>query len=98
MHELELKVEKERALFAAELEAAANKHDLKVASLGKHSPPDKASAFDPGRNIRCAPFQEKEVNKYLAHFEKVADSLNWPKDTVRGLTRGRMLISEFCTA
>ena len=27
------------------------------------------------------PFQEKEVDKYLAHFEKVADSLNWPKES-----------------
>ena len=23
---------------------------------------------------------EKEVDKYFAHFEKVADSLNWPKE------------------
>ena len=27
------------------------------------------------------PFQEKEVDKYFAHFEKVADSLNWPKES-----------------
>ena len=26
-------------------------------------------------------FQEKEVDKYFAHFEKVADSLNWPKES-----------------
>ena len=25
------------------------------------------------------PFQEKEVDKYFLHFEKVATSLNWPK-------------------
>ena len=43
-----------------------------MASLGKHSPSDKASAFDPARNIRLVPpFQEKEV----------ADSLNWPKES-----------------
>ena len=53
-----------------------------MASLGKHSPSDKASAFDPARNIRLVPpFQEKEVDKYFAHFEKVADSLNWPKES-----------------
>ena len=51
-------------------------------SLGKQSPSDRASVFDPGRNIRLVPpFQEKEVDKYFAHFEKVADSLNWPKES-----------------
>ena len=80
--ELELKAEKEKALLAAELEAAARKHELKMASLGKHAPSDKTSTFDPARNIRLVPpFQEKEVDKYFAHFEKVADSLNWPKES-----------------
>ena len=82
LHELELKAEKEKALLAAELEAAAREHELKMASLGKHAPSDKASTFDPARNIRLVPpFQEKEVDKYFAHFEKVADSLNWPKES-----------------
>ena len=76
LRELELKAEKEKALLAAELEAAAREHELKMASLGK------ASTFDPARNIRLVPpFQEKEVDKYFAHFEKVADSLNWPKES-----------------
>ena len=84
--ELELKAEQEKALLAAEIEAkkeaAAREHELKMASLGKHSPSDKASVFDPARNIRLVPpFQEKEVDKYFAHFEKVADSLNWPKES-----------------
>ena len=81
-HDLELKAEQEKALLAAELEAAAREHELKMASLGKHPPSDKASVFDPARNIRLVPpFQEKEVDKYFAHFEKVADSLNWPKES-----------------
>ena len=80
--DLELKAEQEKALLAAELEAAAREHELKMASLGKQSPSDKASVFDPARNIRLVPpFQEKEVDKYFAHFEKVADSLNWPKES-----------------
>ena len=63
-------------------EAAARKHELKMAGLGIHSPKDKSSTFDPARNIRLVPpFQEKEVDKYFAHFEKVADSLNWPKES-----------------
>ena len=72
--ELELKAE-------AEKEAAAREHELKMAGLGIHPPKDKGSAFDSARNIRLVvpPFQEKEVDKYFAHFEKVADSLNWPK-------------------
>ena len=79
---LELKAEQEKALLEAEKEAAAREHELKMAGLGKHSPSDKASAFDPARNIRLVPpFQEKEVDKYFAHFEKVADSLNWPKES-----------------
>ena len=80
--DLELTAEQEKALLEAEKEAAAREHELKMAGLGKHSPSDKASAFDPARNIRLVPpFQEKEVDKYFAHFEKVADSLNWPKES-----------------
>ena len=86
LRELELKAEQEKALLAAEIEAkkeaAAREHGLKMASLGKQSPSDIASVFDPARNIRLVPpFQEKEVDKYFAHFEKVADSLNWPKES-----------------
>ena len=79
LRKLELKAEKEKVLLAAELEAAVREHELKMASLGKHPPSDKASTFDPARNIRLVPsFQEKEVDKYFAHFEKVASSLSWP--------------------
>ena len=75
MRKLELKAE-------AEKEAAAGKLELKMGGLGIHSPIDKCSAFDPARNIRLVPtFQEKEVDKYFAHFEKVADSLYWPKES-----------------
>ena len=82
LRELELKAEQEKALLEAEKEAAAHEHELKMASLGKQSPSNRASVFDPARNIRLVPpFQEKEVDKYFAHFEKVADSLNWPKES-----------------
>ena len=75
LRELELKAE-------ADKEAAAREHELKMAGLGIHTPMDKSSAFDPARNIRLVPpFQEKEVDNYFAHFEKVADSLNWPKES-----------------
>ena len=69
-------------MFDAEKEAAMLEHELKMACLGKHPPSDRTSAFDPARNIRLVPpFQEKEVDKYFAHFEKVADSLSWPKES-----------------
>ena len=35
---------------------------------------------DVTKHIRFVPpFQEKEVDKYFLHFEKVAEKLNWPK-------------------
>ena len=52
LHELELKAEEEKALLEAEKGAAAHEHELKMASLGKHPPSDRASTFDPARNIR----------------------------------------------
>ena len=37
--------------------------------------------FDVKKHIRLVPpFQEKEVDKYFLHFEKVAENLNWPKE------------------
>ena len=89
LRELEIKAEAVKDAAARELrelelkaEAAVREHDLKMAGLGIHPPKDKASAFDPARNIRLVPpFQEKEVDKYFAHFEKVADSMNWPQES-----------------
>ena len=37
--------------------------------------------FDVTKHIRLVPpFQEKEIDKYFVHFEKVAENLNWPKE------------------
>ena len=37
--------------------------------------------FDVTKHIRLVPpFQEKEVEKYFLHFEKVAKNLKWPKE------------------
>ena len=34
-----------------------------------------------GKHIRLVPpFQEKEVDKYFLHFEKVAENLKWPRE------------------
>ena len=37
--------------------------------------------FDVTKHIKLIPpFQEKEVDKYFPHFEKVAENFNWPKE------------------
>ena len=41
-----------------------------------------APLFDISKQIRFVPpFQEKEVDKYFLHYEKIATSLGWPRDT-----------------
>ena len=72
LRELELKAEKEKALLAAELEAAACEHELKMASLGERPPSDKASAFDPARNIRLVPpFKKRRLINILLILRKL---------------------------
>ena len=37
--------------------------------------------FDVTKNIRLVPpFQEKEVDTYFLHFDKVSENLKWPKE------------------
>ena len=39
------------------------------------------STFDVSKHIRFVPpFQEKEVDIYFLHFEKIAENLKWPKE------------------
>ena len=58
---------------------------LKLKELEKtatpiHSP-EVSTSFDISKHIRFVPqFQEKEVDKFFLHFEKVATSLAWPKE------------------
>ena len=47
----------------------------------KPQPLDFGVHFDVTKHIRLVPpFQEKEVDKYFIHFEKVAENLKWPKE------------------
>ena len=76
LRELELKAEQEKALLESEIEAkkeaAAREHELKMASLGKQSPSDKASAFDPARNIRLVPpFKKRRLINILLILRKL---------------------------
>ena len=47
----------------------------------KTKPLDLGTHFDVTKHSRLVPpFQEKEVDKYFLHFEKVAENLKWPKE------------------
>ena len=54
--------------------------ELGLAKLMKPTPQTNP-IFDPSKHIRLVPpFQDKEIDKYFAQFEKVADRLQWPSD------------------
>ena len=41
----------------------------------------RSTGFDVSKHIRLVPpFQEDEVDKYFVHFEKIATSLEWPRE------------------
>ena len=55
--------------------------ELETQDKVKTKPLDLGSHFDVTKHIRLVPpFQEKEVDKYFLHFEKVAENLKWPKE------------------
>ena len=69
----------EKEKFEKELEA---KMVLEQAKLDKHGSSSSSEKFDATKNIRLVPkFQETEVDKYFLHFEKIAESLKWPKES-----------------
>jgi hypothetical protein len=50
-------------------------------SNSSHRLSSGTSSFDATKHIRLVPrFQDKEVDKYFQHFEKIAVSLKWPND------------------
>ena len=54
--------------------------ELEGKSKSKPLPLDSGKSFDVTQHIRLVPpFQEKEVDKYFLHFEKVAENLKWPE-------------------
>ena len=70
----------EKRIKTKEIEA---KLKIEKDKLEKQGSPNSStqSGFDATKIIRSVPkFEEKEVDKYFLHFEKIANSLKWPKE------------------
>ena len=55
--------------------------ELRLQQLEHSAPkePKESKEFDPSRNVRLVPrFNEDDVDKYFAHFEKIATTCKWP--------------------
>ena len=82
--EMEERIQKEK-LEQAEKEKE-RQYNLRMKELEmqdnvKTKPLDLGTHFDVTKHIRFVPpFQEKEVDKYFLHFEKVAENLKWPRE------------------
>ena len=82
--EMEERIQKEK-LEQAEKEKERQYNlrmkELEMQDKAKTKPLDLGRHFDVTKHIRLVPpFQEKEVDKYFLHFEKVAENLKWPKE------------------
>ena len=86
-----LKIEQERQMQKERMEMEEKERErqfnLRMKELEmqnksvKPQPLDFGIHFDVTKHIRLVPpFQEKEVDKYFLHFEKVAENLKWPKE------------------
>ena len=75
--ELELK---ERELLM-QTEVKMKEFEAQLKSNAQATSPKTDKTFDVAKNVRLVPpFQEKEVDKFFLHFEKIATSLKWPKE------------------
>ena len=78
--EAQLKL-KEMELRERELAIQLKMKELEVAAASPPTPTREPAGLDVSKYVRFVPpFQEKEVDKYFLHFEKVASSLLWPKE------------------
>ena len=85
--ERQMQIEREKLKFDSEEKERERQYNLRMKELEmqnmtvKRQPLDSGSHFDVTKHIRLVPpFQEKEVDKYFLHFEKVAENLKWPKE------------------
>ena len=83
-----LEIEKEKLRFENEEKERERLFQLRIKEMefnekskSKSLSSDTSKIFDVTKHIRLVPpFQEKEVDKYFLHFEKVAENLKWPKE------------------
>ena len=85
--ERQMQIEWEKLKFDTEANERERQYNLRMKELEmqnktvKSQPLDFVIHFDVTKHIRLVPpFQEKEVDKYFLHFEKVAENLKWPKE------------------
>ena len=72
-----IEIEKEKLHFELKMKEL----ELEGKSKSKPLSLDSGKSFDVTKHIRLVPpFQEKEVDKYFLHFEKVAENLKWPRE------------------
>ena len=72
-----IEIEKEKLQFELKMKEL----ELEGKSKSKPLPLDSGKSFDVTKHIRLVPpFQEKEVDKYFLHFEKMAENLKWPRE------------------
>ena len=83
-----LEIEKEKFKFEIEEKERERQFQLRMKEIelndkskSKSLPLATSTVFDVTKHIRLVPpFQEKEVDKFFLHFEKVAENLKWPKE------------------
>ena len=83
-----LEIEKEKFKFDIEEKERERQFQLRMKEIelndkskSKSLPLATSTVFDVTKHIRLVPpFQEKEVDKYFLHFEKVAENVKWPRE------------------
>ena len=85
--ERQIQIEREKLKFDTEEKERERQFILRMKELEmqnktvKPHPLDFGVHFGVTKHIRLdPPFQEKEVDKYYLHFEKIAENLKWPKE------------------
>ena len=78
LRELEIRAESEKEQRQCEEREKDRRHEMQLQS-GSNLP--SRTRFDVAKQVHLVPtFNEKEVDKYFLHFEKIAKSLEWPPD------------------
>ncbi|CAB4026302.1 Hypothetical predicted protein, partial [Paramuricea clavata] len=76
------RIEKEREFRLREQELELRKLELEVQAKGQNLRVNSGQKFDVTKHVRMVPpFQEREVDQYFLHFEKIATNCEWPKDS-----------------